>query len=527
MPPGSARVPATAAPPDLDSDPLDEHDLKRWRACARRQWLHAHGQPAAGSPADALRAAEARAALRAAFPGAQHIGPPPHDAGWAEALARTAAWLQGPPAAPAPGTTDAAPTLLGACFASDDGVRVQVDVLQRGGLGWRLFRLRLGTVAEDADVDALALWAHAVARAGWRMQSAGLLLVDTDFVYPGLGCHAGLLREVDAGPLLGSRPVAEWLVALRRSVQGSMPAMSLLAPCTREGGCEHLARCHADEPAAPAVPPQQALELVGRELAEQLRVAGHRRLPDVPLALLSQPRHRRIWQAVQQGRPVREPAAAAIVRAWPRPWRFLRIETIGMAVPAWPGTRPYEILPFQWTGAWQTGDGAPLQWQGFLAEPAAAGRADPRRALAERLLAWLAEGAPGTLLAYNAGFERNRLRELARRFDDLAPALDAAADRLVDVFQLCRAQAYHPAQAGSWSARAMYRAVAPELGAHQFDEAGCRSPVQAFGRAMQPGLPAAQAQALRGALSAHGRRQCQALAHLVAWLADLPPPPLP
>ena len=506
--------------------PLDDQDLRRWRACARRHWLHRQGVAAVlvTRPAESTR--EADAALRSAFPGALRVAAPRDEADWPRALAETRAALDtlqvGGPLASAAGDA-----VLGACLMSDDGARTRIDVMQRGEHGWRLFRLRVGTVADDADVDALAFAAHVAARAGWRLQSAGLLLIDSDFLYPGLGCYAGLFREVDAGPMLGSRPVADWLVALRRGEAGPEPAMTMTAPCTRDGGCELVARCHAGEPAPAAVDPREALEIVGRELAESLRVEGFRHLREVPLARLQDARHRRAWQAVQRGAAVVEPEAAARVQAWPRPWRLLRIETIGMAVPAWSGTRPYEVIPFQWTCRVEPATGAPWT-DSFIAD----GLADPRRALAESLLQALAEPVgegPGTLLAYNAGFERNRLRELARRFDDLAPALEAAADRLVDVFQFARQHIYHPEQAGSWSAKAIFRAVAPELGAHRFDAEGCRTPLQAFGRSLQAASDAALQQRLRNALQAHGERQTAALGRLIQCLqqGDIAPDAAP
>src|SRR6266568_2354856 len=64
---------------------------------------------------------------------------------------------------------------------------------------------------------------------------------------------------------------------------------------------------------------------------------------------------------------------------------------------------------------------------------------------------------------YNAGFERNRLRELASRFEELAEAIDAVSSRIVDLFQVTRAHYYHPAMRGSWSFRAVLGAVDPGL----------------------------------------------------------------
>ncbi|MBQ0933049.1 DUF2779 domain-containing protein [Ideonella sp. 4Y11] len=487
---------------------LDEPDLRRWRACPRLHWLHRQGAAPTGQPPRVGDSAEAAAALRASYAGAREIAAPRDDADWVRAVAQTQLALAELSARPDP---EAA--LLGACLASDDGARCRIDVMQRGARGWRLWRLRLGTVADAPDVDALAWAAHVAARAGWRLQSVGLLLIDTDFLYPGLGCYAGLFREVDVGPMLGSRPVAEWLVALQRSAHGREPPMPLVAPCAADGGCAYADHCHAGEPAPAAVPPAQALEILGRERAEQLRLAGHRSVLDVPLTALPQPRLRRAARAVQQGAPVREPGVAALAAHWPRPWRFLRIETIGLAVPIWSGTRPYQILPFQWTLGEATADGG---WT--LQQHLAEGQSDPRTEVVQRLLAALPPG--GTLFAYQAGFERNRLRELAQRVPAQAARLEALAAGLVDVFALGRAHAYHPDQAGSWSARALWRAVLPGLGAQALDEPGLRSPLQAYGLSLRADTAPERRAALRAVLARHGERQVRALQAYLAWLIE-------
>lgn len=487
---------------------LDDTDLRRWRACPRLHWLHRQGVAPSGPPLRLPDSAEAAAALRASFAGARTVAPPLDDTDWARAEAQTRDAL-----ADAQRRNEAEATVLGACLSSNDGARCRIDVMQRGAQGWRLWRLRLGTVADEPDVDALAWAAHVVARAGWRLQSVGLLLIDTDFLYPGLGCYAGLFREVDVGPMLGSRPVTEWLLALRRGAQGREPAMPLIAPCAADGGCAYAGHCHAGEPAPAEVPAAQALEILGRERAEQLRLAGHRSVLDVPLQALADPRLRRAARAVQQGAPVRDPGVAALAAGWPRPWRFLRIETIGLAVPMWSGTRPYQILPFQWTLGEAAAEGA---WS--LRQHLADGQADPRAIFAQRLLEALPPG--GTLFAYQAGFERNRLRELARQLPDHAARLEALADELVDVFALGRAHAYHPAQAGSWAAKALWRAVLPGLGAQALDEPGLRSPLHAYGLSLRTDTPPARRAELRALLARHGERQVRALQAYLAWLIE-------
>lgn len=501
---------------------LTPDDLHRWRSCARRFWLHRHDPVAvpdarelgtdAGADPSVVPGPAPGDALRASFPGAVVIPTPSTAAEWNTAQRLTALALRDP-AAMRPDWT-----IFGACLASDEGARVRIDVLTRGAQGLRLFKVRLATVGEEADVDAVALWAHVAARSGLRLDGVGMLLVDTDFVYPGHGCHAGLFREVDLGPVLGSRQVASWLVAMRACDRGVQPPAQPGVQCTREA-CGFLDHCRMDGADAAQVAGRAqvhdpaSLEIVGRELAAELRHEGHDTLHDVPEQRLADPRHRRAWRAVTQGAPVVEPGVAALIRAHGHPRYMLRFDTIGFAVPAWAGTRPYQVLPFQWNCDVEVAAGRRAH-ACFLGDAGG----DPRRAFAQSLVDAL--GDRGPVYAYNAGFERNRIRELADRFDDLAPALDALLPRFVDLFQVSRAHYYHPRMRGSWSFRSIFAALAPDLDAGCFEPsaagvAGRSSAQAAFARSLQPRLDAATRDVLRDALQAHGRRQTEALRRMV------------
>lgn len=518
--------------PMLATSLLNPDDLRRWRACARRFWLYRQRQPDAvpectstDTRTDADMSADAAvvhgpgmdAALRASFPGADIIATPHTPATWFRAVQHTLNCLESDRVAPEGWA------ILGACLTSDERAQVRIDVLGCGEHGLRLFKVRFATVGDDADVDEVAFAVHTAARCGLRVQSAGLLLVDTDFIYPGHGCYAGLFREVSLAPVLGSRPVAAWLSAMRDCERGPLPAATPGLHCTQGGGCEFIHDCQeactGSRPAL-APDPQASLEIVGRELAVELRQEGHVNLHSVTLQRLTDARHHRAVRAIQQGAPVLEPALTMLMQALPYPRYSLRFDTIGFAVPLWPGTRPYQVLPFQWTCAVQQHAAGPLEQHGFLADAGS----DPRRVFAQTLLQTL--GHTGPVFAYNAGFERNRIRDLAQLFDDLAPALEAVAARIVDLFQLARANYYHPAMAGSWSFKSMGRVMAPELQLDQLD--GLAPSAQAaFARSLQRGLDGTTRQQLRTALQAHGQCQTEVLRRMEALFeGDAAPDPL-
>jgi hypothetical protein len=506
--------------PKFPLSTLHLDDLRRWRACERQFWLHRQRAAApgaaplqAGAEPEADESAEAavvhgpalHAALRASFPGAAVIEAPTDPAEWAQAVQRTLDCLDSDQPVPEGWA------ILGACLTSEDRLQVRIDVMSLGERGLRLFKVRHATVGDEADVDAMALWLHAAARCGLRVQSVGLLLVDADFIYPGHGCYAGLFREVDLAPVLGSRPVDAWLSGMRRAERGPQPPATPGPHCSHIGGCEFASQCAAGEApeSAPAPDPQAALEIVGRELAAELRQQGHADLHSVALQDLDNERQRRAVRAIQQGAPVLEPAVAALLRDLPYPRYSLRLDTIGFAVPVWPGTRPYQTLPFQWSCDVQSADERCTR-HGFLADA----QGDPRRSFALTLLDVL--GSAGPVFACNAGFERSRIRELAQQFEDLAPALEDVLGRIVDLFQIARAHYYHPAMGGSWSFKSLGRAVAPELALNDLDSVQAASAQAAFARSLQPKLDSATRQQLRTALTAHGQRQTEVLRRMLA-----------
>lgn len=503
-----------------DRDPLllDE-DLRRWRQCARRLWLH-HRAPGAATPR-ATQAERADAsltggpapgeALQASWPGARVISavdaPRDSAAFWPAALQRTAHALAADPPRP----------LIGACLVdAAQGLVVRIDLMVPGPRGWRLVRVRHATVGDEIDVDHLVLWAELLERQGVPVSALTLALVDTDFIYPGHGLYAGLYREVDLTEARPARAGWNWPAEMRVLLSGPDPGTPCGSQCHRPERCPCLDHCSAGAPSddpAPPVDPTVSLEIFGREQAARLRETGCRTALDVPPAALTAPRHRRAWQAVHARHLVVAPGARDVLAVQPGPRHFLRFETIGFAVPPWAGTRPYQVLPFQWSCATEHTPGAPRREAHFLAGPR---DGDPRRAFALSLLEAL--GSCGAVLAYNAGFERNRLRELAIACPDLGAALEALQPRIVDLFQLAREHLYHPAMAGSWSARSVFDAIAPELGCGRFEVLGSLSPLAAFARSLGRGLDAHGIATLQAALIDHGRRQTLALVRLTAAL---------
>ena len=99
------------------------------------------------------------------------------------------------------------------------------------------------------------------------------------------------------------------------------------------------------------------------------------------------------------------------------PLYFLDFETFQTPVPKYEGTVPYAQIPFQYSLHYIESEGGELKHKEFLAEPGT----DPRRGIAEALCRDIPEDV--IFVAYNAGFEKRMLNELAAIFPDLSEHL--------------------------------------------------------------------------------------------------------
>ena len=119
------------------------------------------------------------------------------------------------------------------------------------------------------------------------------------------------------------------------------------------------------------------------------------------------------------------------------PIYFLDFETYQPAIPEYDGIHPYMQIPFQYSLHYIEKEGGELKHKEFLAESGC----DPRRKLAQRLVEDIPQNVCVT--AYNMGFEKMVIKDLAGLFPDLSEHLLNIRENIKDLIIPFRSRMYY------------------------------------------------------------------------------------
>lgn len=337
-----------------------------------------------------------------------------------------------------------------------DDVLVRADVIERPGLfgpsGTRLIEVKSASGVARQHLADCAIQVAVMRGVGDAPGSVAVAHIDKQFVYAGGNDYRGLLTETDVTSQV--QPIAERVPAWSRDAQvvlaGREPPIAVGTHCHTPRPCPFLAHCW------PRVRyPLSSLPNVHRKLNDYV-ARGYRDLRDVPEEELPGNDALRVWRATRAGRAEVSADLVAWLRALPWPRYYLDFETFGPCVPVWPGTRPNQAIPYQWSVHVEPSP------QGTLAhfEHLDLSGDFPARGVAESLVRAL--GDVGPILTYS-GYERRCLRTLAALVPDLAAELSALAARIVDLLPMIRGGYYHPEMHGSWSIKSVLPAAVPDM----------------------------------------------------------------
>jgi len=391
-----------------------------------------------------------------------------------------------------------------------DGVLVFVDILVPEADGFHLIEVKSSTRVKEYHIADTAIQTWVAQQSGIHITRSSVACIDNTFVYSGGGDYEGLFYLTDLtediAPLTGE--VSCWLTVARTTLQGDEPEISIGEQCSKPFSCPFVSYCSPPYEEQPKYPVSDLPN--ARKLTAELLDQGYDDLSIVPRELLVSDIHKRIHQAVVSGKTYvsNEVADAVSVIKYPR--YYLDFETIQHAVPIWIGTKPYQQVPFQWSCHIEFAPGE-LTHREFLAT----GHDDPRYEFSRNLLSAL--GKNGAIVAYNAGFEKKVLRDLAGYLPEFAAELLIAEEMTVDLLPITRAHYYHPAMHGSWSIKYVLPTIAPELAYDEMDVADGIMAQKAFKELMENVLSDQEIEDKRQALLRYCQQDTYAMVKIVHY----------
>ena len=338
---------------------------------------------------------------------------------------------------------------------SADRVFVAVDILERRRGGFGLIEVKSTTGVKPEHLPDAAIQAHVLPQAGLEVLKVEIMHLNRACAFPDLGdlfVRADVTREVAA--LLADVPAQA-----REQLQmldGPLPEVAIGPHCSAPHECPFHSRCWADLPQHHV----STVYRIGRK-AWDLEASGCRTIHALPARMTLNPTAERQRRSVVANRMIVEPSLREALRDFAAPLAFLDFETINPAVPVWDGCHPYDNVPVQFSCHRQKRGGGydHVEW---LAD----GPDDPRPRIAEALVAACAGAA--SIVAYNASFEKTRLRELGEALGPkTARAMEDIAGRIVDLLPAVRDHVYHPDFSGSFSLKSVLPVLVPDL---RYDE---------------------------------------------------------
>ncbi len=359
-----------------------------------------------------------------------------------------------------------------------------VDILHKEGDGYAIYEVKSSTDCKpDYDID-IAFQKWVLEHNGINVTGTYLVVLNNQYVYDGK-------KDAEGNPIYDldelftimdrSEAVDELIEDVEEDVEeafdildGDEPDMEITCQCGgKSNRCTFFDYCRKQN----KVPEYSVFDLYKNNKAHKQYQEGIESFEDYKASsyynannITAQLRNRQLDFELEERTDmfVDKDGIRGFLGELSYPMYFLDFETMQLALPEYPNTRPYQQLTFQYSLHYIEHEGGELMHREFLAE---SGDPDMLRKLAEQLAADIPQDV--CVLAYNMSFEKTRIKELAAMFPDLSEHLMNIHDHINDLLKpfqhgLC----YNRAMGGSFSIKSVLPALFPndpELDYHNLD----------------------------------------------------------
>jgi hypothetical protein len=338
-----------------------------------------------------------------------------------------------------------------------DEVRVRVDILQRlKNDKWNLIEVKSSTRVKEEYYGDVGIQYYVLKGVGLRIDRVYLMHLNNQYVYNGEGLDLDglfLFSDLTEKAIAYQEQIPELLAGLKKMLADSDPPGIIPSKhCNRPYGCEFWEYC------TKGMPDHWVIQLsgIGQSRLDELEEMGIYDIGEIPDGFALNAIQERIRNCVVNNEAYMPRELKEELEDMEFPIHFLDFETLGLAIPRYAGTRPYQAIPFQWSDHILYKDGE-IEHREYLCEE----DKDPREEFTLTLLDVL--GSKGSIVTYT-DYEKKIIEALAEDQPERQKPLLATLDRLVDLYRIIRNNYYHPRFHGSFSLKSVLPAIIPEMG---------------------------------------------------------------
>lgn len=345
-------------------------------------------------------------------------------------------------------------TIYEATFSDDTrGMFAMADILHLEEDGWHVYEVKASTRVKDYHLDDAAFQWNLINQV-IPLQRIHVVHINNQYERDGELAVQALFTKEDVTEQVLSRQnaVSEHVERLNSLITSGKPVVDIGPHCDSPHECDFKDHCWAK------IPSHSVFNLYRLDKRKKFSLyeQGIELITDLPEHFaLGDIQELQVWSEKTDAVFIDRPLLSQFLGELKPPLSFFDFETFMEAIPRFSGQRPYMAMPFQYSLHILGGDGE-LSHKEFLGKQGE----DPREQIIKSMLADIPE--QGSIIAYNIGFEKGRINELAERFPDYEPQLTALLDRFVDLIEPFRSGAYyHPDFNGSLSIKAVLPAMFP------------------------------------------------------------------
>ena len=344
------------------------------------------------------------------------------------------------------------------CFVHDN-VLVRPDIIQQNAMGeWNLIEVKSSTSVKEENIHDVAVQAWVLQGSELDIGRMYLMHINRECEYPDL---SNLFTTEDiTEPVEAILPIVpQNLSEYKFLLDNSEPDISIGQHCYSPYDCPFVGYCWKDVP-------EHSIFNIPRlrwSVKERLIEENHLSIEQLPVGIPLNNKQKEYVESLEQKKPIVDwDGIRDELDKLDYPLYFLDFETDNPAVPMFDGMHPYEQFPFQYSCHILNQNGN-LEHKEYLHES----DSDPRKSLVESLVE--AIGNKGSVIAYNAGFEKGVLNKLTQWYPEYSEQLQLIIERLWDQLVIFRNYYTDYRFKGSNSLKSVLPVIVPSMSYENLD----------------------------------------------------------